>query len=412
MKVWKTSLLAFGAMGWPWAEALLPQQKVSISKGTSISTLERPRGLPVVLRSSNNDDDNDDEMEEKNNGNQGSFLGEAFSIETVASLTVPQLKEELRLRGLQVTGIKQELIDRLVTATSSAEGDEFLSSSEDNLEEAIPETTPQAVDPTEVAVLEKEVESTVAADNLRIQKQKLFEILGAQSRFEDPVLADPITKEPIAIEAPGVLLGGQQGRPSVSYRISSSSNTFGGSSSTFLNLLEPITTESGNEEGSPTSMGEKDPSTVAADLAGRILQQAMPYVPPPLRAPLASLAGDDSYIPMRDLFTSPAVSYAYERGWRQGFATAGFPGPDVEAEMAMEYFAPVVARADSSSVVVDMSCATGLFTRRFASTDKYARVLGCDYSEAMLTEARRRIDAEPKLRSLKKTNLEDRKSVV
>jgi ubiquinone/menaquinone biosynthesis C-methylase UbiE len=39
----------------------------------------------------------------------------------------------------------------------------------------------------------------------------------------------------------------------------------------------------------------------------------------------------------------------------------------------------------------------GLFTRRFAATDKYGRVLGCDYSEAMLTEARRRIDAEPKL---------------
>jgi hypothetical protein len=61
---------------------------------------------------------------------------------------------------------------------------------------------------------------------------------------------------------------------------------------------------------------------------------------------------------MRDLFTSPAVSYAYERGWRQGFAQAGFPGPDVESDMAMDYFAPVVARTNYS-VVVDMSCATG-----------------------------------------------------
>lgn len=50
----------------------------------------------------------------------------------------------------------------------------------------------------------------------------------------------------------------------------------------------------------------------------------------------------------------------------------------------------------------------GLFTRRLASADKYSRVLGCDYSESMLTEARRRIDAEPKLskNALKKTTLE------
>jgi len=50
----------------------------------------------------------------------------------------------------------------------------------------------------------------------------------------------------------------------------------------------------------------------------------------------------------------------------------------------------------------------GLFTRRFASADKYSRVLGCDYSESMLTEARRRINAEPKLskNALKKTTLE------
>ena len=59
------------------------------------------------------------------------------------------------------------------------------------------------------------------------------------------------------------------------------------------------------------------------------------------------------------LFTSPSVSFAYERGWRQGFASAGFPGPDKEAELAMEYFAPAVAKAKGSSVLVDMSCATG-----------------------------------------------------
>jgi hypothetical protein len=59
------------------------------------------------------------------------------------------------------------------------------------------------------------------------------------------------------------------------------------------------------------------------------------------------------------LFTNPSVSFAYERGWRQGFASAGFPGADKEAELAMEYFAPAVARAEGSNVLIDMSCATG-----------------------------------------------------
>ena len=65
---------------------------------------------------------------------------------------------------------------------------------------------------------------------------------------------------------------------------------------------------------------------------------------------------------MRDLFTSPSVSFAYERGWRQGFAAAGFPGADREFEMANEYFAPVIAakmEKEDDSVLVDMSCATG-----------------------------------------------------
>jgi ubiquinone/menaquinone biosynthesis C-methylase UbiE len=117
----------------------------------------------------------------------------------------------------------------------------------------------------------------------------------------------------------------------------------------------------------------------------------------------AGLPIGEDYIPMRDLFTSPAVSFAYERGWRQGFAQAGFPGPDKEAEMAMEYFEASMSR-DSTRVLVDMSCATGLFTRRFAGSGKYKRVLGCDYSDSMLTEARRRIRSSAELRNLKSTD--------
>lgn len=47
-----------------------------------------------------------------------------------------------------------------------------------------------------------------------------------------------------------------------------------------------------------------------------------------------------------------------------------------------------------------------MFTRIFASQDKYGRVLGCDYSESMLTEARRRISEESKLSALKTTKLD------
>lgn len=63
----------------------------------------------------------------------------------------------------------------------------------------------------------------------------------------------------------------------------------------------------------------------------------------------------------------------------------------------MEYFAPSMVGKDSKGVLVDMSCATGLFTRRFAKSGKYNRVLGCDYSDSMLQEARRRINADPEL---------------
>lgn len=241
--------------------------------------------------------------------------------------------------------------------------------------------------PSVVSTTQLQSTSTAAND---VQKKRLLELIGKQP-LTDAVLADPITKEPIEIEAPGVLLGGES-RRSVQYKIQSPSNKFKGSSDTFLNLLEPV---------------NEDTAAKSESLQTAILKQALPYVPPPLRVPIASLTGSEEYIPMRDLFTSPAVSFAYERGWRQNFRQAGFPGPDKEAEMAMEYFESVVEKADSS-VVVDMSCATGLFTRRFAMADKYDRVLGCDYSESMLTEARRRISIEPRLAkgALKKTKLD------
>jgi len=222
-------------------------------------------------------------------------------------------------------------------------------------------------------------------EELLAQKRKLLSLLGPKT-FNDPVLADPITKE-------GVQITSSSGKK---FEIKSPSAKYAGSANSYLNLLEPATEDSSSKE------------VDAESLLKSAVRQFIPAVPPPLRGPVNSFLGDEDneYIPMRDLFTNPSVSFAYERGWRQGFAAAGFPGPDTEGQMAMDYFAPVVA-VSPSSVVVDMSCATGLFTRRLAKSGNYDRVLGCDYSDSMLTEARRRIKADPELSPKKlKTSLD------
>ena len=89
------------------------------------------------------------------------------------------------------------------------------------------------------------------------------------------------------------------------------------------------------------------------------------------------------------LFRSPLISFLYERGWREGFKNAGFPGIDAEFAEVDEFFGPA-----AGGVVVDMSCGSGLMTRRLASSGKYGRVLALDYSESMLGETRRRLREE------------------
>ena len=44
--------------------------------------------------------------------------------------------------------------------------------------------------------------------------------------------------------------------------------------------------------------------------------------------------------------------------------------------------------------MVDLSCGSGLMSRRLCRSGRYRRVLGLDYSEAMLRETSRRFDAE------------------
>ncbi|CAN4103600.1 unnamed protein product [Withania somnifera] len=70
-----------------------------------------------------------------------------------------------------------------------------------------------------------------------------------------------------------------------------------------------------------------------------------------------------------ELFRSPVVSFLYERGWRQNFNRSGFPGPDEEFKMAQEYF-----KVAESGILVDVSCGSGLFSRKFAKSGAYSRV--------------------------------------
>ncbi|XP_068643030.1 uncharacterized methyltransferase At2g41040, chloroplastic isoform X2 [Aristolochia californica] len=90
----------------------------------------------------------------------------------------------------------------------------------------------------------------------------------------------------------------------------------------------------------------------------------------------------DEFKPSRtELFRSPLVSFLYERGWRQNFRRSGFPGPDEEFKMAQEYF-----NAVAGGVLVDVSCGSGLFSRKFAKSEVYSGVIALDFSENMLRQ--------------------------
>jgi ubiquinone/menaquinone biosynthesis C-methylase UbiE len=217
------------------------------------------------------------------------------------------------------------------------------------------------------------------------RKNLLLGLLGSKAEvYVDPVLACPFSKTPLEIVTAGPVLGYSSNMGvRCTLRSQSGCHTFTGRTDTYFNLLEPV-----DDDDTPTL----NVTNSNALISNQTLNALKPLIPPFLRSILSTtglLSGDDEYIPMRDLFTSPSVSFAYERGWRQGFAAAGFPGVEKEYEMVRDYFHPI-----QPQVVVDMSCATGLFTRRFAKSNEYPRVIGCDYSDAMLLEARSRINSD------------------
>lgn len=100
---------------------------------------------------------------------------------------------------------------------------------------------------------------------------------------------------------------------------------------------------------------------------------------------LTVTAGAKDYTESRpartELFRSPLVSFLYERGWRQSFNSSGFPGPDEEFKMAQDYF-----KIAEGGVLLDVSCGSGLFSRKFAQSGAYSRVIALDFSENMLRQ--------------------------
>jgi ubiquinone/menaquinone biosynthesis C-methylase UbiE len=90
----------------------------------------------------------------------------------------------------------------------------------------------------------------------------------------------------------------------------------------------------------------------------------------------------------RDLFQSPFVAFLYERGWRDQFRSSGFPGPDAEFRIVQSFF-------KGANCVMDLSCGSGLFTRRLAASGDFDHVIAVDYSEAMLRELVERAEREP-----------------
>lgn len=90
---------------------------------------------------------------------------------------------------------------------------------------------------------------------------------------------------------------------------------------------------------------------------------------------------EETMQPSTEIFRNPLVSFIYERGWRQGFESFGYPGPEEEVKMANEYLKPAVG-----GVLVDVSCATGVSTRRFVETGLYSSIIAVDFSESMLQQ--------------------------
>lgn len=89
-------------------------------------------------------------------------------------------------------------------------------------------------------------------------------------------------------------------------------------------------------------------------------------------------------------FQNPLISSIYERGYRQNFERAGFPGPQKEFEEALTFF----MKANATGILMDLSCGSGFMSRKFVGSDKFQRIISADLSPTMLRETKFRFKQE------------------
>ncbi|XP_024527730.1 uncharacterized protein LOC112340447 isoform X4 [Selaginella moellendorffii] len=91
------------------------------------------------------------------------------------------------------------------------------------------------------------------------------------------------------------------------------------------------------------------------------------------------------------VFENSIVARFYDKSYRdQVFQLVGFPGFDEEFTMAQEILRPCFGKA-----IMDLSCAGGTLTRKFAASNAYKLVIASDYSEAMLNESFHLLAGDP-----------------
>ena len=88
-------------------------------------------------------------------------------------------------------------------------------------------------------------------------------------------------------------------------------------------------------------------------------------------------------------FQNSILSSIYERGYRQNFKNAGFPGPEAESAEAISFFQPT-----GDEIVVDLSCGSGFMSRLFTKSNRFRYVVSADLSPQMLEETWRRFEEE------------------
>lgn len=83
----------------------------------------------------------------------------------------------------------------------------------------------------------------------------------------------------------------------------------------------------------------------------------------------------------QNFFQNPFISGIYERGYRQNFQNAGFPGIEKEYKEIENFFTTM-----NSSIVMDLSCGSGFMTRKLVSSNNFDQVYCADLSPTMLAE--------------------------